>query len=259
LFKFPITTRLKPCKYGMMLYPIHDVYIGRSLDIYGEFSEGEVELFRQIVQPGHVVLEIGANIGTHTVWFAQAVGENGHVLAFEPQRIVYQILCANLALNHIPNVRAFQAAVGREPGQITVPTFNFSQTNNYGGLALGQHTQGEPVPVHTVDGLGLKRCHFIKIDVEGMEQTVLEGATETIRRLSPLLYVENDRQEKSAALIHYIHNLGYHMYWHTPPLFNPKNFAGNPENVFGNIASMNMICIPKEVTQQIHGLQQIQV
>ena len=78
--------RLKQCRYGAMLYLVTDQYIGQSLDRYGEFSEGEVELFRQIVQPGATILEIGANLGIHSVFFAKALGPSGTLHAFEPQR-----------------------------------------------------------------------------------------------------------------------------------------------------------------------------
>src|SRR5687768_6606900 len=82
--------RLKDCRYGRMLYNVNDLYVGRSLDLYGEFSEGEVEVFRQLVRPGDLVMDVGANVGAHTVWFAKAVGPGGVVLAFEPQRLVFQ-------------------------------------------------------------------------------------------------------------------------------------------------------------------------
>jgi FkbM family methyltransferase len=203
----------------MMLYNINDIYIGRSLDQYGEYSEGEVDLFQQFVKPGQVVLEIGANIGAHTVWLAQAVGPTGKVLAFEPQRIVYQTLCANLALNSITNVHCFLAAVGKAAGQIVVPPLDYCQANNFAGLGLGGHQHGETVPVLTIDGLDLPRCHFLKIDVEGMEQDVLEGAVRSIASQSPALYVENDRTETSESLIRFIDGLGYNLYWHKPSLY----------------------------------------
>ena len=255
---FETFNRWKPCRHGTLMYNIHDVYIGRSLDIYGEFSEGEIELFQQVVKPGQVVVEVGANIGAHTVFLAQAVGPSGRVLAFEPQRVIYQVLCANLALNSVPNVHAWHAAVGSAPGEIVVPVLDYRQEHNFGGLSIEGHQFGERVPVMTLDSFNLQQCYLLKVDVEGMEQSVLQGAVQTIARCKPILYVENDRPEKRAALIRYIDQLGYSMYWHTPPLFNPNNFAGNPQNVFGQIVSVNMLCCPKSRPQQV-GLPPVEV
>lgn len=75
---------VKECRHGKMIYNKNDMYIGRSLDRYGEYSEGEVDLFRQIVHQGDTVLEVGANLGAHTLALALLVGEGGCVHAFEP-------------------------------------------------------------------------------------------------------------------------------------------------------------------------------
>ncbi|HEY7309849.1 MAG TPA: FkbM family methyltransferase [Gemmataceae bacterium] len=257
MYQFPVLHRSKPCRHGTMLYNVHDQYIGRSLDLYGEYSEGEVDLFRQMVKPGQVVLEVGANIGAHTVFLARAVVPGGRVLAFEPQRIVYQTLCANLALNNITNVYCWQAAVGRTPGEVRVPLLDYARPNNFGGVQLGAAGEGEPVPVRTIDGLQLPRCALIKVDVEGMEQEVVEGAVATLQRCQPLLYVENDRREKSASLIRTLDALGYKLFWHRPPLFNPNNFAGNPNNVFAHIVSANMLCCPKNAPYHMQGFDPV--
>ena len=251
--------RLKDCRHGKMLYNINDMYIGRSLDLYGEFSEGEIDIFKQMVRPGQVVVEVGANIGTHTLFLSQQVGPTGIVLAFEPQRIVFQTLCANLALNSVMNVDCRQAALGAEPGEIRVPSIDYRRPGNFGGLSLGEWQQGEIVPLITLDSLQLGRCHLIKIDVEGMEKQVLQGALSTITRFKPLLYVENDRKEKSLELVQYLTNLGYDMYWHAPPLFNANNFAQNPENVFGEIVSLNMLCIHRSIPQKLEGFQKVEL
>src|SRR5258708_30968101 len=242
-----------------MLYNIHDVYVGRSLDLYGEFSEGEVGLFRQLVKPGDLVLDVGANIGTHTLFFSQRVGATGRVLAFEPQRIVFQTLCANLAINSATNVWCYPHAVGGEPGEVFVPALDYRRENNFGGLSLGAHSEGEPVPVVSLDGLGLGRCDLIKIDVEGMERAVLAGAVHTVRRFRPLLYVENDRAERPADLIRFIDELGYSMYWHCPTLYNRHNYFGNPVNVFGNLVSANMLCVHRNAPSQLEGFRAVQV
>ena len=241
--------RVKACRHGTLIYNINDQYIGRALHEYAEFSQGEADLFAKIIQPGQVVVDAGANIGAHTVFFCRAVGPKGVVHAFEPQRVIFQTLCANLALNSLQNGHAHHAALGDEPGSIMVDVPDYSQPNNFGGMPLGAFSEGERVPLVTIDSLGLAACHFMKIDVEGMEQAVIRGAAETIRRHRPVLYVENDREEHARALVAQLEALGYRLHWHLPAYFNPDNFAHNPKNVFGNIASRNMLCLPAKRVQ----------
>jgi FkbM family methyltransferase len=249
--------RLTRGRQGLLLYNRHDVYIGRSVERYGEFSEGEAELFRQLVRPGNVVVEAGAHIGIHTLTFSELVGDTGKVYAFEPQRVLFQVLCGNVALNSRTNVFARCEAVGEAPGEIVVPVFDYRQDNNFGGLGLGSYQSGERVPVATIDRLGLPRCDLVKVDVEGMELSVLKGAAETIRQYRPLLYVENDRAEKSPALLEYLLALGYDLYWHLPPLYSPANFFHNEVNEFGNIVSVNVLGVHASVKSQITGLRRI--
>jgi tRNA A58 N-methylase Trm61 len=82
------------------------VFIGRALDKYGEISRGEIIFLRQLIRPGMTLVEVGANIGVLTVPFARLVAHGGTVIAFEPQRIVFHMLCGNLALNALYNVLA---------------------------------------------------------------------------------------------------------------------------------------------------------
>jgi hypothetical protein len=86
-----------------MLFLRTDKYIGASLDLYGEYSHRESELFAQLVAQGQIVIEVGTNSGAHTVPLARLVGETGQVLAFEPQRGVHELLCGNPALNELFN------------------------------------------------------------------------------------------------------------------------------------------------------------
>jgi len=250
--------RVKACRYGTMAYNANDSYIGRSLDLYGEFSEGEVEMFRQLIGPGDVVLDVGANIGVHTLFFARHVGPSGAVVAVEPQRVVFQTLCANMALNSVTNAWCFPCAAGAGPGEVAVPPVNYATPGNFGGLSVGG-AQGERVPVITLDGLNAPRCRLIKLDVEGAEEQVLRGAVKLIGRDKPVLYVENDREDRSAELIRYVAQLGYEMYWHCPPLFNPANHAANPTNVFGSVVSLNMVCVPRDSRWRVEGLQPVEV
>ena len=103
---------VKACRYGMMMYNKNDRYIGRSLDLYGEFSEAEVAFFRAAIQPGMMVVDVGANIGCHSIAFARLVGPGGRVLAIEPQKQVYQMLVGNVALNHLSHVDTTHGGTG---------------------------------------------------------------------------------------------------------------------------------------------------
>jgi len=250
---------LKQTRYGYMVYNINDVYVGGCLKHYGEFSEGEIELFRQTVRPNQIVLDIGANIGAHTLFFSEIVGNQGAVLAFEPQRIVFQTLCANIALNGLTNVHCYQLALGPQHGSVSIPPINYNEIGNFGGISMANANQGENVPMTTLDSFHLNKCHFIKIDVEGMEQYVLAGAIETIKKHRPFMYVENDRKEKSADLIRFIASLGYRMFWHTPPLVNlANNFYNNSKMIFDrNIVSINMFCVPQELQINMQGFREI--
>ncbi len=236
---------LGACRHGIMLYAPQDRFIGGALARYGEFSEGEQDLFRQMVRPGDTVVEVGANIGAHTVPLARLAGPAGRVLAFEPQRAIFQMLCANLALNGLGQVEATQAALGAAAGTLHVPEADYTGAGNFGGIALATEG-GAPVPVMTLDSLGLPALRLLKVDVEGMEAEVLSGGRDTIARLRPLLYVENDREAKSAALIRLILGMGYRLFWHLPRMFNPNNYRGVAENGFGPIISINMVGVPAE-------------
>lgn len=248
---------LSVTRSGPMLYNKNDTYVGGSLQKYGEFSVSEQLLFAQIVRSGMLVVEVGANIGAHTVDLARIVGQDGEVHAFEPQRIVFQTLCANLALNQCTNVFARQLALGASAGTIMVPPVAPTDRSNFGGISLGQFAGGETVPLDTLDSLDLPACHLIKADVEGMEFEVLKGAARTIEMYRPLMYVENDRADRSEQLLTLVQQYGYVAYWHLAPLFNPANFAGETEDIFPRIVSINILCVPKEVKMAVDGLRKV--
>lgn len=241
-------------RHGYLMYNRYDTYIGRSIENYGEFSEHEVDLFRQLLQAGDTVIEVGSNYGTHTLPLAKLVGPKGHVHAIEAQRIVFQALCGTIALNNLGNVVCYQVAAAAAAGHFFIPQFSYAEEQNIGGTEIDRDDSGERVVAVKLDDLvAVSTLKLIKVDAEGMERQVIVGATHLIERHRPLLYVENDRAAKSPALVRAIAALGYRMFWHIPPMFNLNNFAGNPENIFGEICSMNMICLPREDSKYAMG------
>ncbi|MGA7123081.1 MAG: FkbM family methyltransferase [Polyangiaceae bacterium] len=238
---------VKKCRHGTMMYNVNDAFIGRSLDLYGEWCNDEVAVLGQILSPGDVVVDVGANIGTHAIYFANKVTETGVVVAFEPQRLVFQTLCGNVALNGLTNVTCFCTAVGEERGRLKFPMMNPRQVLNFGAATPSGDEKGELVDVVPIDELGLARCALIKVDVEGMEAKVIAGAKETIARCRPALFLENDTIERSREVLEAVAAIGYKAFWQVAAYYNPKNFFANKENVFGRYQPQaNVLCVPKE-------------
>lgn len=249
-------TETKPCKYGIFSYFADDEFVGKSLKHYGQFSDPELDVFRKTVKQGDTVIDVGANIGALTIPMAQHVGPGGRVLAFEPQPETFDLLKRNIEQNGLEGViYARRCAVGSELGTIAMPKLDELKGYNYGGVALG--TGGSSVVVRTIDSFNLKNVTFIKVDVEGMEQEVLAGARDTIMRCRPFLYVENDRGDKSNALVSAIVDMGYRLYWHRPLLYSHDNWRGEKHNAFSAIVSINMICVPEELGANIDGCDEV--
>jgi len=241
-------------RHGWMLSNLNDVYMGKAMATYGECNELELAVLLALAEYPGLVVEVGANMGIHTVPLAQALRERGRQLvAFEPQPVVFQQLCANLALNGLMNVTAWPFACGEVQGVVTFPRPDYLKTGNFGGVSMSSSAPAAgdtcvPVPcIRLDDMLPSERVGLLKIDVEGFELRVLKGGCALIQRSRPLVYVENDRVDRSQELIEWLWGIGYNLWWHTPRLFNPQNFFGVAHNLYGTLASLNMLGVPREV------------
>jgi FkbM family methyltransferase len=182
-----------------------------------------LDLRRVCYGDGVTAIDCGANVGVHTIEWAKHMTGWGAVLAFEAQERIYYALAGNIAINNCFNARVHHAAVSSEPGTMKMPVPNYFAAGSFGSLELklrGDKTEfiGQPidyseskmVDVQTVslDSFNLSRVDLIKIDVEGMEIDVLNGAAKTIARLHPMMLIETVKSDKD-ALQAWLHNLGY--------------------------------------------------
>jgi FkbM family methyltransferase len=230
-------------RYGPMSFYATDHYVGHSLDLYGDFSLDEAEFFKQVVKPGDMVVEIGANIGALTLPLVDIVGESGFVYAFEANPQAFDLLEQNV--DRHDRVRAVKCVLGPVRAMVGIKQQPLDRINNLGG------TECEPDPngqheMKPLDDFTFPCVNFIKVDVEGMAEEVLLGARETIKKYRPLLYVEDDRPENSATLRTLLRQMGYRLYTHNPHLYSAENFKGYKVNVFGDVVSANLFCVPKE-------------
>lgn len=242
-------------RYGYYLYNTNDIYVGQAVEKYGEYSENEARFFKKFIAPGDVVFDVGANIGTHTLAFSNFVGDSGRVYAFEPQRVVFQTLCGTMAINSKTNVVCLPNAVSDKEKFLFIPYPDYSEVNNFGAIEASTIAGGYPASEMAMSVMldefcfRLTNAHisFIKIDVEGMELNAIRGADRTIKKHKPVLYVENDRVDRSKGLMDHIRSLGYEIYWHVPFLYNAGNYFQEKENIYANVGSWNIVCFAKDV------------
>jgi FkbM family methyltransferase len=245
-------------KYGRFIFPKNDIYIGRSLSVYGQYCESEVQLFKQILRKGDIVVDAGGNIGAFSVPLSKTVGDAGMVYAFEPQPFLCSILSANLITNGCVNTRALSVALGDNPGQITVPPLNYGAKNNFGGISFAKERPAMPkgsgalgiAKMRLDDVLDVPRLRLIKADVEGMELALLNGATRLIETHKPYLYLECDKVEATDALIGFLQNYDYQCFWHISAFYDPNNWKNHAPNIFGKTTCVNMLCAPKGTVVQ---------
>lgn len=189
--------------------------VGASLLENGSHEQEQVDLLLQLTahrradrQGELAVLDVGANIGTHTVPWAKFMLGWGTIVAFEPQRWLYYALCGNLALNNVFNATALNFAVSDQDGIMPGPVMDYSLPANFGGVSmLEQFNREQPVRSYegivktiAIDSMGLNRLDVLKIDVEGMEPQVVRGARATIAAHRPIIVAEHSVCGKSLLL-----------------------------------------------------------
>jgi len=151
---------------------------------------------------GVVVLDIGANIGAYTLGWAHRMHEWGSILAIEAQERVFYALAGNVAINNCFNVQVIWGIAAEKSGFMIVPELEQCRFTNFGGLSLigkdledrNEYKELGKVKIQAIaiDDFKLPRVDFIKIDVQGMELDVLNGAKETIARCKPAIVIENN-------------------------------------------------------------------
>lgn len=230
----------------MLLAYEDDRYLGEAVCNYGEYGQEEADFLLSLCPVDSTIIEVGANAGYLTIPLATRY----QVIAIEPQPSCYGLLVCNVFLNELyEKVICINAACGASSGHCYVPSIDYQSPGNHGGIEIQQASKGmfqTMVKMKTVDEICGGPVRLIKADVEGMELEVLKGAKETIQKYKPLLYVENDRKDKSQELIEYVWSIGYDCMFHTPFLFNKDNYLKNPKNLWPDVGSQNMICSPKE-------------
>jgi FkbM family methyltransferase len=184
-----------------------------------------LRLRRATAGDGVVAVDVGANLGVHALAWGRHMTGWGRVIAIEAQERVFYALAGNIALANCFNVRAIHAAATAISGGLRIPAPDPLSPASFGSLELRPRPDSEgigqtvdysdaalvEVPGLPLDLLGLERLDLLKIDVEGMEQEVLEGAAATIAATRPLILAEHFKTGR-APLAEALERLGYRVH-----------------------------------------------
>lgn len=185
--------------------PSSDDHIGKYLLQNGVFYEAELlHALKRVLRPGDIVVDVGANIGNHTVFFAGVL--KCKVVAVEPVPLIAEILRSNVSRNQLTDlVSVHQVALGREDALAEIAKFD---EKNYGGTSLRVRVDGD-VEVQRLDAIVSDTVGLIKIDAEGMDYAVLLGAQEVLERDMPVVVIEAMTPDAVANIESLLIPLGY--------------------------------------------------
>lgn len=142
---------------------------------------------------GKDIVDVGANNGNFAVEFSHLVGDEGKVHSFEPQRIIYYQLCGNVFMNGLDNVYCHNVAIGDKNGFVYMekPDYMSKESVNFGDVRIKKPNDDMViVDLKRLDDYDFQDVVFIKIDVQGYESFVIDGALATIQKHRPYLFVE---------------------------------------------------------------------
>jgi FkbM family methyltransferase len=238
----------------------YDLDLSQGIDfalyLGGIYERSTARALTKLVKPSSLVLDIGANIGAHTLRLAKLVGPRGRVLAFEPTDYAFGKLRGNLELNPVlaSRVKSFHCFLA-ETSEAAVPDAIYSSWPLVGGTELhakhlGREMRTEAAPARSIDSVLAEHAggsvQLVKIDVDGFESQVLRGATQMLRVDRPIFvmelapYVLEERGSSLAELLsHFIPN-GYSLYAEETEKRLPSS-ADELQRLIADGESMNVI------------------
>lgn len=239
---------LKDIKFDIMLNPDNG---GVDLEIFADrhFEPQILEFIRARLSAADVFIDIGANIGQHSLYASYLCG---HVYSFEPIKRLYDQFNKSIFKNDILNITAYNYALGNEKKEVPI----YSNESNMGGssiLAGGDKNFLQNVKIFRLDDvyekMGIVRTDMIKIDVEGYELEVLLGARNFIKKYQPKILMEfspyfyNRVDSKiSGRIIEFLLGAGYEL-WNIGDHGDQKIRINKLEDLHG-ASQINLFCVP---------------
>ncbi len=214
-------------RVGIVQYLPDEPIVGDAIGWYGEYLQPQLDLLARLVRSGATMMEVGAGVGAHALFLGTMLGEAGHLFLYEGRPVQQRILRQNLAANGVSNVTVMRrtlGSLGEEEGVVDgVPT------------------------TETLDELQLERLDWLKIGASGDAMDVLKGASETLWRLRPLLFLAAQDEEVLGQLAQRAREFSYRCWRLETAQFNAHNFNRRETDIFGGRMALALLAIPEEI------------
>src|SRR6056300_17898 len=228
----------------------NDEVIGKNLREYGEYQQKEIDLLigllNSVDSKQKVVWDIGANIGVHTMAFSK---HSTFVCSWEANPQNFKLLRMNTQGKLAPNVKVHNVAISNgKKDTIQIQDFDQSKSSNKCELSIVEKG-GVEISAKSIDSymMNYPLPSLIKIDVEGHELEVLQGALVMLKTVKPILYFETADKGSYAEHIKFLKDLDYRMWWFACPNFNKNNYNKNDNNIWGRSVICSILAMHKDV------------
>ena len=220
-------------RVGILQYLPDEPMVGDAIGWYGEYLQPQLDLLARIVRPGATMMEVGAGVGAHAVFLGTLLGEAGHLFLYESRPVPQRILRQNLAANRVSNVTLMRRALGSQ---------------GEGGGTAGVAGSAAAMPTtETLDELQLERLDWLKVNESVAALDVLAGASETLWRLRPRLFLAAADEATLGELAQRTREFSYRCWRMETPLFNPQNFNRRETDIFDGGSALALLAIPEEI------------
>jgi FkbM family methyltransferase len=228
-----------------MMYSPRDAATATSMERYGECLHLQFELIARMLKPGMTVLEVGAGIGIHSVPIAAVLGEKGHLFLYEDDAVLKHVLHENLRGNRISNATVMRRSLARSA---TTDVSDVRSEHSTWGIPQSEAAESQ---TETIDELRLQRIDLLKINECADPTLVVRGATATLRRLRPRLFIAVSNEQALEDVAAVITPVRYACWKAAVPMFNPANFNGRDVDVFEGRKSLALVAVAAESAGEV--------
>ena len=199
--------------HGLLLINRNDNVIGRVISEIGSWELQYINFLKDLIKRFYSpnsyieIIDAGSNIGAYALSMSKIDGFNVKIIAIEAQRLIFQMLNANIALNSLENVWTYHRVITDKDQETIILDFpDLNVSANFGAYEIQKDLPNsdydgktfmpsEEVKTMTLDSLALDNCALLKLDVEGMEDVALMGSTNLIKKSRPIIFFERHKTD----------------------------------------------------------------